>query len=301
MKGKRFQRAGLVPNPFYRQKDQPFTHESFPIYLVTRLAGYDFDDVKGLIDRSLSARNRGKFVFDLKSDDDSPGNNWLRTAALALPKERVVMDESAKVLTGEKDVIGYAGWGSNDPNRHQRNLAFQWLPGALVTEYVSTNGRTFRRPPADWTIGTWKDVRAGSTARRKRSPPITSTKAPPAAPAMSTSRSWNSTRTPTCSFRPIPRPQSGRELLYCDARPELAEYRGGRSALQAAVSWGHFNWEPSWRTPPACRVGTLPTPASEARRRAGSGEPAQAWGPAALKGQSPPASYARLTRRATLA
>jgi len=61
------------------------------------------------------------------------------------------------VLTGEKDVIGYAGWGSNDPNRHQRNLGFQWLPGALVTEYVSTNGRTFRRPPPDWTISTWKD------------------------------------------------------------------------------------------------------------------------------------------------
>jgi uncharacterized protein (TIGR03790 family) len=68
------------------------------------------------------------------------------------------MDESAKVLTGEKDVIGYAGWGSNDPNRHQRNLGFQWLPGALVTEYVSTDGRTFQRPPSGWTIGTWKDA-----------------------------------------------------------------------------------------------------------------------------------------------
>ena len=158
MKGKRFPRAGIVPNPFYRQKDRPFTHASFPIYLVTRLAGYDFDDVKGIIDRSLDARNRGKFVFDLKSSDDSEGNNWLRTAALALPKERVVMDESAKVVTGEKDVIGYAGWGSNDPNRHQRNLGFQWLPGALVVEYVSTDGRTFRSPPADWTIGTWKSA-----------------------------------------------------------------------------------------------------------------------------------------------
>ncbi len=160
MKGKQFPRAGLLHNPFYRQKDQPFTHALFPIYLVTRLAGYDFDDVKGIIDRSLAARgaSEGKFVFDLKSDDDSEGNNWLRTAALALPKERVVMDESTKVLTGEKDVIGYAGWGSNDPNRHQRNLGFQWLPGALVSEYVSTDGRTFRRPPADWTIGTWKGV-----------------------------------------------------------------------------------------------------------------------------------------------
>jgi len=161
MKGKRFPRVGLVPNPFYRHKDQAFTHASFPIYLVTRLAGYDFDDVKGIIDRSLAARNQGKFVFDLKSGDDAPGNDWLRTAALALPKERVVMDESAKVLTGQKDVIGYAGWGANDPNRHQRNLGFQWLPGALVSEYVSTDGRTFKRPPADWNIGnTWKNPSA---------------------------------------------------------------------------------------------------------------------------------------------
>jgi uncharacterized protein (TIGR03790 family) len=160
MKGKTFPRAGIVPNPFYRQQDQPFTHARFPIYLVTRLAGYDFDDVKGIIDRSLVARNQGKFVFDLKAGDTSPGNDWLRTAALALPKERVVMDDSAKVLTGEKDVIGYAGWGSNDPDRHQRNLGFQWLPGAIVVEYVSTDGRTFRRPPPNWTIGTWKDERA---------------------------------------------------------------------------------------------------------------------------------------------
>jgi uncharacterized protein (TIGR03790 family) len=160
MKGKRYPRAGLVPNPFYRQKEAQFTHARFPIYLVTRLAGYDFDDVKGIVDRSLAARGiaEGKFVFDLKSADDSEGNNWLRTAALALPKARVVMDESTKVLTGEKDVIGYAGWGSNDPNRHQRNLGFQWLPGALVSEYVSTDGRTFQRPPADWTLGTWKGV-----------------------------------------------------------------------------------------------------------------------------------------------
>ena len=158
MKGKSFPHAGLVNNPFYRQIDQPFTHPRFPIYLVTRLAGYDFDDVKGIVDRSLAARNQGKFVFDLKSNDDAQGNDWLRTAALALPADRVVLEESTRVVTGEKNVIGYAGWGSNDPNLHQRNLGFQWLPGAIVTEYVSTDGRTFRRPPADWNIGTWKDV-----------------------------------------------------------------------------------------------------------------------------------------------
>ena len=157
MKGTHFPRAGLVNNPFYRQKDEPFTHARFPIYLVTRLAGYDFDDVKGIVDRSLAARNRGKFILDLKSHDDDVGNNWLRTAALLLPADRVVLEESAKVVTGEKDVIGYAGWGSNDPNRHQRNLGFEWLPGAIVTEFVSSDGRTFQRPPAAWTIGAWQD------------------------------------------------------------------------------------------------------------------------------------------------
>jgi hypothetical protein len=40
-------------------------------------------------------------------------------------------------------------------------------------------------------------------------------------------------------------------------RPEPAESR--------LLQIGHFNWEPSWRTPPACRVGTLPTQASYAR------------------------------------
>jgi uncharacterized protein (TIGR03790 family) len=36
-------------------------------------------------------------------------------------------------------------------------LGFRWLPGAIATEFVSTNGRTFKRPPDDWNIGNWKD------------------------------------------------------------------------------------------------------------------------------------------------
>ena len=35
------------------QRDAPFRHSAFPIYLVTRLAGYDLADVKAMIDRSL--------------------------------------------------------------------------------------------------------------------------------------------------------------------------------------------------------------------------------------------------------
>ena len=123
------------------------------MYLVTRLTGYDFPDIKAMIDRGLAARNRGKFVIDLKSSGNEQGNDWLRAAARQLPPERVVLDESDKVLLRETGVIGFASWGSNDSNRKERHLGFAWLPGAIMTEFVSTNARTFRRPPETWGLG----------------------------------------------------------------------------------------------------------------------------------------------------
>jgi len=149
--------AGIA-NPFFGKTKAVFRHPDFPIYLVTRLAGYDFDDVKGIIDRALIAHNRGKFVIDLKGSDNTHGNTWLLQAAQQLPRDRVVLDRSPAVLEHESDVIAYASWGSNDPARKQRHLDFHWLPGAIMTEYVSTNGRTFARPPDSWNIGGgWSD------------------------------------------------------------------------------------------------------------------------------------------------
>jgi uncharacterized protein (TIGR03790 family) len=148
---------GPAINPFFRQRDTPFQHPQFPMYLVTRLAAYDMAEMKGLVDRALVARNTGKFILDARADNETPGNQWLRTAALLLPKDRVILDDSAAVLVDQKDVIGYASWGSNDRDRKQRFLHFQWLPGAIMTEFVSTDGRTFQRPPDTWHIGTWKD------------------------------------------------------------------------------------------------------------------------------------------------
>jgi uncharacterized protein (TIGR03790 family) len=144
--------AGIA-NPFFSKTNAPFRHPDFPIYLVTRLAGFDFNDVKGIIDRALIARNRGKFVIDLKAGDNTLGNTWLLQAAQQLPQDRVVLDKSRTVLDHESDVIAYASWGSNDPDRKQRHLGFRWLPGAIMTEYVSTNGRSFARPPDGWNIG----------------------------------------------------------------------------------------------------------------------------------------------------
>ncbi len=157
MKGATFARMGPVRNPFFMQRDAPFTHPRFPIYLVTRLAAYDVADVKAMIDRSLKARNRGEFVLDIGGPANGDGNNWVRTAALLLPRERVFLDETPNAIYDRKNVIGYASWGSNDGNRKRRWLGFEWLPGAIATEFVSTNARTMRRPPDDWVFSGWGD------------------------------------------------------------------------------------------------------------------------------------------------
>jgi uncharacterized protein (TIGR03790 family) len=156
--GKPHKTEGMIPNPFFSKKDAAFNHANFPIYLVTRLAAYDFNGVRAMIDRGLQAQNRGKFVIDMKSNDDDQGNDWLRRAAALLPANRVIFDDSTKVLYNQPDVIGYAAWGSNDKNRHDRYTHFQWLPGAIATEFVSTNARTFARPPKDWTISDWSNA-----------------------------------------------------------------------------------------------------------------------------------------------
>ena len=153
--GQTVTRVGGVANPFFKKRDEPLRHPRFPIYLVARLAAYEVGEVKDMIDRCLAARNRGKFVIDLSSAGGSgkeSGDEWLRTAAFLLPADRVIIDQSPQVLYDQHDVIGYAAWGSNDPNRKRRRLGFQWLRGAIATEFVSTNARTLKRPPEDWTF-----------------------------------------------------------------------------------------------------------------------------------------------------
>ena len=61
-----------------------------------------------------------------------------------------MLDESSRPLYDQSDVIGYASWGSNDNNHNRRFANFRWLPGGIATEFVSTDGRTFQRPPDGW-------------------------------------------------------------------------------------------------------------------------------------------------------
>jgi hypothetical protein len=48
---------GAIPNPFFRQRDTPFRHPQFPMYLVTRLAAYDMAEMKGLDRRARRRRH----------------------------------------------------------------------------------------------------------------------------------------------------------------------------------------------------------------------------------------------------
>ena len=160
LKGTRFPRNGAVANPYFGKRDLPFRHPLVSIYLVTRLAAYDLADVKAMIDRSLAARNRGKFVIDVSGATHggyAQGNDWLRAAALLLPASRLLLDTRPEPLYDQREVIGYAGWGSNDDLRKRRWLGFEWLPGAIVTDFVSTNARTFEAPPKDWTFPSSSD------------------------------------------------------------------------------------------------------------------------------------------------
>jgi uncharacterized protein (TIGR03790 family) len=156
--------AGYVPNPYFADATpiaaiKPFTHESYDIYLVTRLDGYTTEDALALVDRAdkaTAAVRDGRFVLDERASwVDSGGNAWLRAAAARLQAlgvgDRVVLDESAKVLTNQAHVLGYYSWGSNDPAIRIRHFDMDFVPGALAGMFVSTDARTFKEPPPAWT------------------------------------------------------------------------------------------------------------------------------------------------------
>jgi uncharacterized protein (TIGR03790 family) len=150
---------GGIHNPFYGSTER-FQHPKFAMYLVTRLTAYTLADVRAMIDRSLQARNRGVVVLDGKGDGMDDGELWLRGAMNRLPRGRTIFDDTQRVIENVGEVIGYASWGSNDPNHKKRTAGLRWLPGGIATEYVSTDARTFHEPPAGWRITSWKD-RAG--------------------------------------------------------------------------------------------------------------------------------------------
>ena len=153
--------AGPIKNPYFLAEAplihaKPFSHADQDIYLVSRLDGYTTTDIRGLIDRGLAPSKSGKILLDAKGSSTEKADGWLLETADLLGKagfkDRVVLDTSKKVLTGEKEVLGYYSWGSNDPAIRMRHFDFEFAPGALAGMYVSSDGRTFKESREEWTI-----------------------------------------------------------------------------------------------------------------------------------------------------
>jgi uncharacterized protein (TIGR03790 family) len=156
--------SGRIDNPYFLgaspiSNAKTFSHQQHDIFLVTRLDGYTVEDVMGLIDRAKAPSAQGRFILDMKSAFTDKGNVWLQAAADRLKEmgrgDQVLLETGGAVVTGQKDVIGYYSWGSNDPAVHQRNFNLTFLPGAIGAMFVSTDGRTFTAPPDNWNISTW--------------------------------------------------------------------------------------------------------------------------------------------------
>lgn len=128
------------------------------LYLVTRLDAFTEDEVRALIARSEIARgSKGRFVFDLRGSGD--GDAWMRLAAASLRARgaEVVEESTEAFLAGERNVLGFCSWGSNDAHYPGRGPRHDWAPGAIAAGFVSSDARTFREPAPGWKPGSWRD------------------------------------------------------------------------------------------------------------------------------------------------
>lgn len=167
--GKAAPPQGFTPNPYFLaerpvKEASRFTHQQFDIFLVTRLDGFTVRDVTALIDRGLAPSKSGRIALDEKGSlVNTVGNRWLERGADLLRGmglgDRVLLESTSQPLSGQRGLLGYYSWGSNDPNIKNRDQNLGFEPGALAGSFVSTDGRTFTEPPATWTLGNWEDAR----------------------------------------------------------------------------------------------------------------------------------------------
>ncbi len=151
---------GSIYSPYCGQSEN-FSHAKYDIYLVTRLDGYNFADVKGIIDRaSVASRSNisdGKFILDEDPLWNSAAgflNSNMNQASNDLQSQNIktVLDTTSSFLMYQTGVLGYASWGSND---HDATACAghaipcnSYLPGAIAETYVSTSARSFSVPQA---------------------------------------------------------------------------------------------------------------------------------------------------------
>jgi uncharacterized protein (TIGR03790 family) len=145
--------AGPASNPYGYANTHFSRSTAFNnIYLVTRLAGYCYADITGLIDRAVQPyHSGGRFVFDGDPAHNlSSSLNQQLDVARDLLQSRgftVLHDKTSLFLTDQTDVLGYVSFGSNDPSwslySWKAQPRMQWSAKALAETFVSSSGRSF--------------------------------------------------------------------------------------------------------------------------------------------------------------
>lgn len=141
---------GPAANPYF-EKNEPFSHDKFGMYLVTRLDGYTKEDAKALVDRAIAARPQKEvFLFDLdphRSQGGYKGFNEDMQKAHEILKARgftSTIDTGEEFLGRRNNLMGYCSWGSNDRKfDKEKYRGNRFLPGSIAETAVSTSGRTF--------------------------------------------------------------------------------------------------------------------------------------------------------------
>ena len=158
---------GAVTNPYYNSATSFSRSNSFSkIFLVTRLDGYTYDDVKGLIDRAKQPyHSTGKFVFDQDPAWSSSLNTNMSTANTTLTGRghNTLLNTTSQFVVEQQLVLGYVSWGSNDhywsSYTQRAQPHFTWSAKALAETYVSSSGRTFTDSTyIDPAINSWQSL-----------------------------------------------------------------------------------------------------------------------------------------------
>lgn len=132
-----------------------FNRTVLPIYLVTRLDAYTKEDVFAMIDNSgpNTLVNKDSVIFVLDRDPNPIDSAFHQSQAIAgqVLKSRgwqVLLNSDSTYITGQKNVLGYASWGSNDHFDHyytENAIPHNtWSPGALAETFVSTSARSLQ-------------------------------------------------------------------------------------------------------------------------------------------------------------
>ena len=118
-------------NPYFDpDPKEEFSMWNYSFFLVTRFTGYDWNDIKPLIDKpEIAIGRQGTFVLDVDPGRDGGGyqvgNDWMRDANTTLTANGfdVYLDETITFLTNQNNASGYTSWGSNDGHYPTNSLS----------------------------------------------------------------------------------------------------------------------------------------------------------------------------------